>query len=101
VTIATARLDLVPLSLPLLEALVAGGLAGSRALASYAIDDETFAGDEHVLRLRREGAVRCLASVSPDSAPSLATIATLGFVHTGEQVDEIDGLELVHTLELR
>ena len=50
---------------------------------------------------REHGAVRCLASVSPDNAASLATLARLGFVHTGEQMDEVDGLELVHTLELR
>ena len=50
---------------------------------------------------RRQGARRCLASVSPDNAASLAVLARLRFVHTGEQVDEVDGLELVHTLELR
>ncbi len=32
---------------------------------------------------------------------SLADVRRLGFVGTGEQLDEIDGLELVHTLELR
>ncbi len=47
------------------------------------------------------GAARCLASVRPDNVPSLATITRLGFVRTGEQIDEVDGLEWVHTLELR
>ena len=169
--IRTARLDLVPLGLPLLEALVAGDLARAAALAPYPIEADTFGDDELVLRLRRDqlraepteepwlyraavlretgrvvarggfhappddegaveigyrvhpawrgqgiatelaaglvdwareqGAQRCLASVAPGNAASLAVIARLGFVHTGEQVDEIDGLELVHTLELR
>ncbi len=46
------------------------------------------------------GARRCLASVRPDNKASLATIARLGFVRIGEQIDEIDGLEWVHALEL-
>ena len=37
----------------------------------------------------------CVASVSPHNAPSLALIRSLGFRHVGEQIDEIDGLELV------
>ena len=42
------------------------------------------------------GRVRlCVASVSPDNAPSLALIRSLGFRHVGERIDEIDGLELV------
>jgi RimJ/RimL family protein N-acetyltransferase len=49
---------------------------------------------------RRNGARRCLASVRPDNLASLRTIGRLGFVRTGEQVDEIDGLEWVFTLEL-
>ena len=167
----TARLVLRPLSLPLIEALVAGDLPRAAALAPYPVDASTFAGDEHVLRMRREqlradpteepwlyraavlrerpvvvarggfhappdaegtveigyrvapawqgqglatelaagllgwarahGAVRCLASVSPGNAASLAIVRRLGFVQTGEHVDEIDGLELVHALELR
>lgn len=46
------------------------------------------------------GARRCLASVSPGNPASLALVRGLGFVHVGEQVDEIDGLELVHSLAL-
>jgi [ribosomal protein S5]-alanine N-acetyltransferase len=46
------------------------------------------------------GCSRCLASVRPDNGPSLATIAKLGFVKADEQMDEIDGLEWVHRLEL-
>jgi [ribosomal protein S5]-alanine N-acetyltransferase len=46
------------------------------------------------------GCTACLASVRPDNAPSLAIIETLGFVKVGEQVDEIDGLEWVHRLDL-
>jgi len=41
------------------------------------------------------GCSACLASVRPDNAASLATIARLGFVKIGEQIDEIDGLEWV------
>ena len=37
----------------------------------------------------------CVASVSPHNAPSLALIHSFGFRHVGEQIDEIDGLELV------
>jgi RimJ/RimL family protein N-acetyltransferase len=47
------------------------------------------------------GARACLASVSPDNVASLATVARLGFVKVGEQMDEIDGLEWVHRLDLR
>jgi RimJ/RimL family protein N-acetyltransferase len=35
------------------------------------------------------------ASISPDNAGSLATIAGLGFTKAGEQWDPEDGLELV------
>ena len=37
----------------------------------------------------------CVASVSPHNAPSLALIRSFEFRHVGEQIDEIDGLELV------
>ena len=46
------------------------------------------------------GATACVASTRPDNAPSLAVIARLGFERTGEQMDEIDGLEWVFTLPL-
>jgi ribosomal-protein-alanine N-acetyltransferase len=36
------------------------------------------------------------ASISPDNAASLATIAGFGFVHVGEQWDEEDGTELLY-----
>lgn len=38
------------------------------------------------------------ASVSPDNEPSLRLVDKLGFVQTGSQMDEIDGLELVFDL---
>jgi RimJ/RimL family protein N-acetyltransferase len=42
------------------------------------------------------GRVRmCVACVSPDNAPSLALIHSLGFRDVGERIDEIDGLEWV------
>jgi ribosomal-protein-alanine N-acetyltransferase len=37
----------------------------------------------------------CVASVSPGNAPSLALVRSLGFRQVGEQIDEVDGLELV------
>lgn len=168
--IATSRLDLHPLPLPLIDALLAGDLVAAGALAPFAVGPESFAGDEYVLRLRQaqlradpaelpwlyraavlrdrgevvarggfhappdaegtveigyrvqpqwqgqglatelaagliawareQGAARCLASTRPDNAASRAVMAKLGFVLTGEQLDEVDGLELVHTLEL-
>ena len=42
----------------------------------------------------------CVASVSPHNAPSLALIRSFGFRHVGEQIDEIDGLELVFERDL-
>lgn len=41
------------------------------------------------------GIRRFIASVAPRNEPSLAIIGKLGFVQTGEQWDEEDGLELV------
>jgi ribosomal-protein-alanine N-acetyltransferase len=35
------------------------------------------------------------ASISPDNVGSLATVRPFGFVQVGEQMDEIDGLELI------
>ena len=43
---------------------------------------------------------RVRASVSPDNHPSLNLVAKLGLVHIGEQMDEIDGLELVFEREV-
>ena len=37
----------------------------------------------------------CVASVSPRNAGSLALVRSLGFRQVGEQIDELDGLELV------
>lgn len=36
-----------------------------------------------------------VASISPDNAPSLALVRSLGFRDVGERIDEADGLELV------
>jgi|tagenome__1003787_1003787.scaffolds.fasta_scaffold20759725_2 ribosomal-protein-alanine N-acetyltransferase len=47
-------------------------------------------------RAAREPDVRVVrASIRPDNAASLATIAGLGFVEVGEQWDDEDGLELL------
>jgi RimJ/RimL family protein N-acetyltransferase len=168
--VRTPRLELVALPPPLVAALVAKDLPAARQLAPFPIDDDTFAEDDHVLRLRHaqltadpteepwlyraavsretgrvvgrigfhappdpagaveigysvappyrrqglatemaiglirwgaeHGATTCVASVRPDNAPSLAIIGRLGFVRTGEQMDEIDGLEWVFELGL-
>lgn len=47
-----------------------------------------------------QGARRCIASVRPDNAASLGLVRSLGFVEVGQEVDEVDGLELVHALDL-
>ena len=49
---------------------------------------------------RAHGVRRFRASVGPDNERSLNLIGKLGFVQTGEQWDERDGLELVFELEV-
>jgi RimJ/RimL family protein N-acetyltransferase len=49
---------------------------------------------------REHGARVVRASVAPDNAASLALLAPFGLVQVGEQVDEIDGLELVFERQL-
>jgi ribosomal-protein-alanine N-acetyltransferase len=44
---------------------------------------------------REQGATIARASIRPDNARSLRIAALFGFVEVGEQMDEIDGLELV------
>jgi ribosomal-protein-alanine N-acetyltransferase len=45
------------------------------------------------------GIHRFVLAVSPDNDPSLAIVRKLGFVRTGEQIDEEDGLEHIYELE--
>jgi [ribosomal protein S5]-alanine N-acetyltransferase len=47
----------------------------------------------------RAGIRHFVLAVSPENAPSLAIVRKLGFVKTGEHMDEEDGLE--HVFELR
>lgn len=48
---------------------------------------------------RRHPEIRVLrATISPGNAASLATLAKFPFEHVGEQIDEIDGLELIYEL---
>jgi ribosomal-protein-alanine N-acetyltransferase len=52
-----------------------------------------------LLRLAEaRGITHFVLSCSPDNESSLAIIRKLGFVHTGEAMDEEDGLELVFEL---
>jgi [ribosomal protein S5]-alanine N-acetyltransferase len=46
-----------------------------------------------------KGIRRFIASVAPTNDPSLAIVKKLGFVQTGEQWDDEDGLELVFELD--
>jgi RimJ/RimL family protein N-acetyltransferase len=48
---------------------------------------------------RMHGIHRFRASVAPDNERSLNLIRKLGFVRTGEQWDEVDGLEFVYEME--
>jgi [ribosomal protein S5]-alanine N-acetyltransferase len=45
--------------------------------------------------LREHGISRFIASIAPDNVPSLAIARRFGFRQVGQQIDEIDGLELV------
>ena len=55
---------------------------------------------EMLMEIARERGIHDFAlSCAPDNEPSLAIIRKLGFVRTGEQVDDEDGLE--HVFELR
>jgi ribosomal-protein-alanine N-acetyltransferase len=47
---------------------------------------------------RERGIEQFVLSVAPDNEPSLAIVRKFGFRHTGEHVDEEDGLE--HVFEL-
>ena len=168
--ISTERLDLHPLPLPVLDALLAGDYPTARALVPFTLPDGVFDDDRYVLTLRQrqlrddpselpwlyraavlrssgemvarggfhappdaggaveigyrvdpgarrqglatelaagllgwagaQGAARCLASTAPDNLASQAVLARLGFVRTGEWMDEVDGLEWVYALEL-
>jgi RimJ/RimL family protein N-acetyltransferase len=46
-----------------------------------------------------QGETTVFATVSPDNAPSLAVVRGIGFQQVGTQEDEVDGLELVFTIE--
>jgi RimJ/RimL family protein N-acetyltransferase len=43
----------------------------------------------------RNGARVLRAAVAPDNVPSLAMVQRAGFVEVGQQIDDIDGLELI------
>lgn len=49
---------------------------------------------------RAHGARTVRAAISPDNAASLAMAGSYGFRQTGEQVDEVHGLELVFELQV-
>lgn len=56
---------------------------------------------ELIRRAKTEPGVRTVrASISPDNAASLATVAGFGFTQIGEQWDEEDGLELIFEISV-
>jgi RimJ/RimL family protein N-acetyltransferase len=59
----------------------------------------TAAATELLRRAEERGIRHFVACTTPDNEPSLALIRGLGFVQTGEAMDEEDGLELVFELE--
>jgi [ribosomal protein S5]-alanine N-acetyltransferase len=59
----------------------------------------TAAAVELLRRAEERGVKRFVASVAPSNEPSLAIVRKLGFVQTGERMDDEDGLELVFELE--
>jgi len=83
-----------------------GGLAPGKAELGYTVFP-AFRGrryaTEAALALiewaEAEGVHRFVASVGPGNVPSLAIVHKLGFVQTGKQWDEEDGLELVFELD--
>jgi RimJ/RimL family protein N-acetyltransferase len=50
------------------------------------------------LAATRAGIRHFILSVGPHNAPSLAIVRKLGFVKTGERMDDVDGLEFVFEL---
>ena len=54
---------------------------------------------ELLRRAEERGIRHCIASVAPSNEPSLAIVRKLGFVQTGERMDDEDGLELVFELD--
>jgi [ribosomal protein S5]-alanine N-acetyltransferase len=58
----------------------------------------TAAAEQLMAMAEARGVRRFVLSCAPHNAPSLAIIRKLGFVQTGEVMDEEDGLELVFEL---
>jgi [ribosomal protein S5]-alanine N-acetyltransferase len=58
----------------------------------------TSAATELLRTAEARGIRHFVLSCAPDNEPSLAIIRKLGFVHTGEAMDDEDGLELVFEL---
>ena len=48
---------------------------------------------------REHGVTRFRASIAPDNVASLAIASRFGFRQVGEQMDDVDGLELVFELD--
>lgn len=69
---------------------------GYRVIPAYRRNGYARAAVEALLAYAREhGATVARASISPENERSLRIAAAYGFVHVGEQIDEIDGRELV------
>jgi RimJ/RimL family protein N-acetyltransferase len=61
----------------------------------------TEAADALIEWARHTGERTIFASVAPTNGPSIAVLKKLGFRHVGEQMDEIEGRELVFELSLQ
>jgi [ribosomal protein S5]-alanine N-acetyltransferase len=59
----------------------------------------TEAAVELMQRAEKRGIKHFVLAISPRNDPSLAIVRKLGFIQTGERMDEEDGLELVFELE--
>ncbi|HLB78298.1 MAG TPA: GNAT family protein [Candidatus Dormibacteraeota bacterium] len=72
---------------------------GASALLGLSLPAEFPAGTDDVF-LQVQLARKIFASVAPTNGASLGVLNKLGFRHVGEQMDEIDGKELVFELGL-
>jgi hypothetical protein len=91
-SIRSPRLDLVLLSLPIMDAIVAGDRRGAQALAGFAVADELFSGepeDAAYFSMRRDQLLRdaSWAPWSQRAIDSREDNAMIGWAHREHGVD--------------